>query len=207
MTAVVPMLEDSLVWSTTGHLAEAAIAALVDGEGVLLPEHAVQHAVTCAACCEQVGLAALFALEVDEALSSSVLGPAPQLAAQPLLSSLAPGGTGRFDAARHAARHQANNKSRVPGLPPLAPLPMMVPALCVVLALAAGAPLLSTLRESSLAHLLAKLARIIARATLAARAPGIAELTWLAAALLVIVGVSIAHGAARVRSHMGTGLP
>ncbi|MEY4508774.1 MAG: hypothetical protein RLZZ450_896 [Pseudomonadota bacterium] len=166
MTAVVPMLEDSLVWQTTGHLAETAISALVDGEGALLPEQAVQHAVSCSECSERVGLAALFALEVTDALRVP-----------------------------SAAREHA-----------VTPLPVTLPALSLVLALVAGAPLLATLQASSPAHVLARLARLIAHAVQALRAPGVAELTWLAAALLVGAGVLVARGATRARAHGGGGL-
>lgn len=193
MIVVVPMLEDSLVWSTTGHLAEVAIAALADGESALLPQHAVQHALTCVACCEQVGVAALFALEVAHVAREAALALEPKLAAQTVLGSTL------------AARRNTNGKVRAPA--PLAPLTMMMSALFVLLSLAAGAPLLSTLRESSPAHLLARLARIIAQATLAARAPGVAELTWLAAGLLVSAGLLIARSAARVGPRVSAGLP
>jgi hypothetical protein len=213
MTAVVPMLEDSSVWLTDGHLAGAAIAALADGESALLPQRAVQHAVMCAACCEQVGLAALFALEVADVARTVALAPERQIAARSV----------------PAATHETTGAARVPALPPLAPRPLSfgsrprgrastfgsrargrastVPALLVVLALVAGAPLLETLRESSPAHLLARLARIIAQAALAARAPGIAELSWLAAAILVVVGLLIARSAAHARPHVSAGLP
>lgn len=210
MTAVVSMLEDSSVWLPTGHLAEAAIAALADGESALLPQQAVQHAVTCAACCEQVGLAALFALEVAAVASEAALAPERQLAAQSELGSHA-----RGHATAPAAPRKTDGTARVPAL---ASRPAMfgarrrgrattVPALFVVVALAAGAPLLLTLRASTPAHLLARLARVIAHATLAARAPGVAELSWLAAAILVVVGLSIARSAARVRPPVSAGLP
>lgn len=190
MTAAVPMLEDSLVWQTTGHLAEAAIAALADGEGALLPQLAVHHAVTCTACSERVGLAALFALEVADSLGHEALAPDVPPAAQSLV----------------AARRKVGGLGRVPALFSLAPLPVMVPALFVVLALVAGAPLLSTLRATSPAHALAQLAHVITQAALAARAPGIAELSWLAAALLVVTGVWVARSAVRASSHVSAGL-
>jgi hypothetical protein len=193
MTAAVPMLEDSLVWQTTGHLAEAAIAALADGEGALLPQRAVHHAATCTACSERVGLAALFALEVAlavvDALGNQALAPDVPPAAQSLV----------------AARRKLGGHRRVRALPSLAPLPVMVPALFVALALVAGAPLLSTLRATSPAHALARLAHVITRAALAARAPGIAELSWLAAALLVVTGVWVARSAVRASSHVSAG--
>jgi hypothetical protein len=65
-----PKLEPILVWDDAGHLAETAVTALVDGEVALLPEQAVRHAGACALCAERVGIAAMLALEIADALEA-----------------------------------------------------------------------------------------------------------------------------------------
>jgi cytoskeletal protein CcmA (bactofilin family) len=61
-------LEPALVFDATGHLAETAVTALVDGELAILPDEAVAHADTCALCADRIGRAALLAVEIDLAL-------------------------------------------------------------------------------------------------------------------------------------------
>ena len=191
MTVVVPKLEASLVWDAAGHLAEVAVAALVDGELSLLPCDAVHHAETCAVCAERVGHAALFAVEVVEAIASKAQAPASGP---------------RIEPSRPREEELAQGVTPYPGrssssLPP-APLP--VPALIAALIVAAigSGPWLLRLERGSPAQALARLARVIAHAGAAARAPGVAELAWAAAVLLACAGVAVARASLRARQHM-----
>jgi len=74
MTNTGPQLDSSLVWDQGGHLAEAALTALADGELDLLPEQAVAHAVGCRLCDERLGRAALLAVDIAETLANRRLG-------------------------------------------------------------------------------------------------------------------------------------
>lgn len=61
-------LEATLVWDQAGHLAEPALHALADGELGLLPDRAVNHTAECRLCEERLGVIALLAVEIGEAL-------------------------------------------------------------------------------------------------------------------------------------------
>lgn len=175
MNAVVPMLEDALVWDESGHLAGCAVSAIADGELCLVQPAAVKHATDCAVCAERVGQAALFALELAEAIAPMALS---QVAA-PLV-------------ALPATRQERT-------LPPL-PEPLPVPAVigALVLALVGGAPWLVSFGSlGSPAKLLSLLGHVLVRVIQVARAPGVAELAWIAAAVFAVIGVSVAKVAAR----------
>lgn len=73
-------LDATLVWDDAGHLADPAVNALADGELALLPVEALAHVDHCEQCGARVGQVALFALELDGALSTlSQAGPAQQI--------------------------------------------------------------------------------------------------------------------------------
>jgi hypothetical protein len=76
MTTTAPQLESSLVWDQDGHLAEAALGALVDGELDLVPEQAVAHAAGCRSCEQRLGRAALLAVEIAETIANRRFGVA-----------------------------------------------------------------------------------------------------------------------------------
>ena len=176
MNAVVPMLEDSLVWDESGHLAGCAVSAIADGELSLVPAAAVTHAADCAQCAERVGEAVLFALEIAEALSPTALVLANEEAVLAI-----------------------PEKARPRSEPPL-PAPLPVPAVigALVLALVSGAPWLCSFGSlGSPAKLLSLLGHVLARVLQVARAPGVTELAWFAAAVLAVIGVSVAKVAAR----------
>ena len=83
-----------------------------------------------------------------------------------------------------------------------------MPALIAALLVAAvgSGPWLLTLKPASLAQTLARLARVIAHAVAAARAPGVAELAWLSALLLACAGVAVARVSLRARRSISEGL-
>lgn len=174
MNAVVPMLEESLVWDESGHLAACAISAIADGELALVSDGAVQHAETCAHCAARVGEAVMFALEIADAAEASLVS----LAIEPVHGT----------AIQVAAR----------GVPPL-PAPLPVPAVigALLLALVSGAPWLCSFHTTSLPKLLAVIGQAIVRAMETARTPGLAEAAWLAAAILVVGGGVVAWISAR----------
>ena len=195
MTVVVPKLEASLVWDAAGHLAEVAVAALVDGELELLPKDAVQHAETCSLCAERVGHQALFAFEVVEAIALE----AEALAREPRIEPMKPR---KEEVPQGVPTYPGRSSS------PLPPAPLPVPALIAALVVAAvsSGPWLFTLEPSSPAQALARLARVIAHAVAAARAPGVAELAWGSALLLACAGVAVARASLRARRHLSEGL-
>jgi len=57
-------------WAADGHLQDAAIVALADGQDGILPDGCAQHATDCEACAHRVGEAALLAAQVGDALSA-----------------------------------------------------------------------------------------------------------------------------------------
>ncbi|HEY3595392.1 MAG TPA: hypothetical protein VGL13_16005 [Polyangiaceae bacterium] len=74
-----PKLEPSLVWGDGGHLADAAVTAMIDGELALLPVEAVTHADACASCADRIGRAALLALQMADVLHArAAIEEAPQ---------------------------------------------------------------------------------------------------------------------------------
>jgi hypothetical protein len=70
MTNADQKLDASLVWDRSGHLGEAALTALVDGEMEVLPDQAVAHAASCSLCEARLGSTALLAVEIAEAITT-----------------------------------------------------------------------------------------------------------------------------------------
>jgi hypothetical protein len=68
-------------WQKDGHVTEAVITALADGQASVATEAAALHVQVCEACGRRLGEAALLSLEVGERLASAeaagVLEPAP----------------------------------------------------------------------------------------------------------------------------------
>ncbi|MET0341722.1 MAG: hypothetical protein ABW252_12025 [Polyangiales bacterium] len=193
------MLERALVWDPAGHLAEAAVAAVADGELALLPSDAVQHAETCPLCAERVGQAALFALEIAEGLDADfalALSAEAEAAHAPghALALLPQTALARVEA--EPPREASSSRppyARTSSFAPPAPLPVKAVVAALLVALVASAPWLSTLETPSLAEHLAHLAHVLAQAIAATRAPGVAELAWLASGVLGVVGVVVAR--------------
>jgi hypothetical protein len=63
-----PKLESALTWDSEGHLAEPAVAALVDGELGILSEDAVRHAGECTLCAGRIADEALWVIDIADAL-------------------------------------------------------------------------------------------------------------------------------------------
>jgi len=173
-----PKLEAALVWDGAGHLAEAAIAALVDGELGLLPDEAVGHAGECPLCAERVGQAALLAVDIDIALEA------------------------RRRAARALAPVPAN------AVHVRRPLPWVALAAAFVIAIAGQVPALRELPAvmvrlpSVVLHALPVYARALALAMGQAHSSGLLLKTWFATAtLLIIAGSLVARLAPRSMSY------
>ena len=173
-------LESALVWDGTGHLAEAAVTALVDGELGLLPDDAVGHAGECALCAERVGQAALLAVDIDGALE------ARRQAARAVVPVLA--------SAAQVRR----------------PLPWVALAAAFVIAVAGQAPTLRELPAvmvrlpAVVIHALPVYARAAALAMGQAHSSGLLLKTWFATAtLLVVAGFLIARLAPRPMTYKG----
>jgi len=62
------MLAEKEAWTADGHLEDAAVVALADGQDGIVPEGCSQHAMSCEACAHRIGEAALLAAEVGDAL-------------------------------------------------------------------------------------------------------------------------------------------
>jgi hypothetical protein len=69
MTNVDQKLDATFVWDQAGHLTEAALHALADGELALLPEQALVHSAGCRQCEQRLGTIALLAVEIGSALA------------------------------------------------------------------------------------------------------------------------------------------
>jgi len=71
------MLAEREAWTADGHLEDAAVVALADGQDGILPDGCSQHATSCEACAHRVGEAALLAAEVGDALLTVKPAAAP----------------------------------------------------------------------------------------------------------------------------------
>ena len=76
------MLPPDSVFRADGHLADAALAALADGQDALVPLAAGAHLDGCDACTHRLGDAALLSLQAAEAFALAAVELAP-LSAQP----------------------------------------------------------------------------------------------------------------------------
>lgn len=71
-------LTDDEIFQPDGHLNDAALTALTDGQDEILTPNALDHAGACDACAERMGELAVLAIQVHDALASE-----PRLAVQP----------------------------------------------------------------------------------------------------------------------------
>lgn len=71
-------LRDDETFQPDGHLSDAALTALTDGQDEILPQNALDHVGSCDACAERMGDLALLAIQVHDALAAR-----PELALQP----------------------------------------------------------------------------------------------------------------------------
>jgi hypothetical protein len=170
MTDLDSKLDAVLVWDDDGHLADPAVNALADGELALLPAEALAHVEQCERCGERVGQVALFALEVDAALS---VGPAVQ--------PVRPSGLQPVAAVSSSRRL------------PVAPLAIAL--LTAVLGLLPSLPELARIQRVG-ATALPLLAQLVAR--MFTRAPEsnlLGTFAWLSTACLLLASAAVARWA------------
>ena len=72
-----PMLPNEAVFRADGHLGDAALAALADGQDALVPREANAHLDGCDDCTHRLGEAALLALHVAESFALAAAEVAP----------------------------------------------------------------------------------------------------------------------------------
>jgi hypothetical protein len=85
-------LTDDETFQPDGHLNDAALTALTDGQDEILPQTALDHGSACDACAERMGELALLSVQVHQALAASpelVLQPQPVRASFPVGAMLA----------------------------------------------------------------------------------------------------------------------
>ncbi|WP_437778098.1 hypothetical protein [Sorangium sp. So ce1097] len=170
-------LSPDLVWQPDGHLTDVALTALGDGEEAILPDGAAAHVARCPICSAALGRTALLSLRAGELLRAQAAS-ASSCASEPAA--------------------------------PRAPLP--IPAIAFALALSAlgAAPSLASgaggLRErwAAIWHACSVVVRTgWAVAGSGALSGWLTALSWLSAALLVVVGVGVAWTRGRQLSMNG----
>jgi hypothetical protein len=85
-TKTPPTLPDELVFEPDGHLGEAALACVADGETALVPALALVHLELCAHCTGRLGEAALLSMAAGEALRTASPAVAPAKGAAPMMA-------------------------------------------------------------------------------------------------------------------------
>jgi hypothetical protein len=182
-------LPSDRVWQADGHLTEIALTALADGQDAILPEDAAAHVVACGPCAAALGHAALLSLQAGEALREADAGAAE---------------AARADAGRAAQEKAGAEAPRVSAPAPAWPLPVAAVMAALTAAALGAAPRLGA-RAAQLPDAIQELGRALLVAMRAGRA--IAEsgaltsrgwlvaLPWMAAALLLMLGLGVARAA------------
>jgi hypothetical protein len=191
-------LEGSIIWGRAGHLTDAGVVAVADGEIALLPEAALIHCESCPSCSARVGQAALVSLDLAEAIGPGSVTAADAIVAPP--EALAGG------PATGSARGSELRVARRPF-----PLAVLLGALTLAAVglLPSAAGLVASVERWSL--LLGRACPVLARMTVPLfrslwESPTFAAIGWLSALLLVLAGVVVARldgRGARARSERG----
>jgi hypothetical protein len=170
-------LDGSTIWGRAGHLTDAGVVAVADGEIALLPDAALTHCESCPSCSARVGQAALAALDLAE-----VLGPGFATVTEAIVE---PSGTLASGVDKRDARR---------------PFPVAVLlgalTLAVVGLLPSAAGLVASVERWSL--LLGRACPVLARMTVPlfrslCDSPTFAAIGWLSAVLLILAGVVVAR--------------
>ncbi len=179
-------LSDSLTWQPDGHVGDAALAMLSDGEHELLEEGVLSHVDSCELCSARLGEAAMMSLSIGDDLAfleKQAGAQTMQVAAEAL----------------EKARYQ---QAELPPPPRnFKAVPVRAISAALVLAVAGAAPSLI----SGVSHLRSWVENVFSGLSLIGRAmfelarvgsdraPAfIAFLTWFSAALLVALGCVVA---------------
>jgi hypothetical protein len=179
-------LPDDLLFEADGHVTEAALACLADGEIALLDATAVTHVDECNTCTARLGAEALRSLVAREALSH--VGSA---AASESRALVLPGPTALSQPA-------SSRRSR-------RPLPLLAIAAALVLATAAGAPgffetAAALPRQLPSVQILVRVFVVLARSAPEGLFTAALLLRWASAAVLIVVGSAVALSMTRRRS-------
>jgi hypothetical protein len=174
-------LEGSIIWGRAGHLTDAGIIAVADGEIALLPDAALTHCESCPSCSARVGQAALVSLDLAE-----VVGPGFAAVNDAKLEPAGP-------LPRGAASGSDHRVARRPF-----PVAVLLGALTLALVglLPSASALVASIERWSL--LLGRACPVLARMTVPLfrslwESPTFAAIGWLSALLLVLAGVVVAR--------------
>lgn len=172
-----------LVWQADGHLTEVALTVLGDGEEALLPESAPAHAAGCLRCSAGLGHAALLSLRTGEALRDRPPVAAPVRSARPV---------------RAAAQ------------PAQLPLPAILAALSISALGATPSLVIGAGRMTETVSGIRHSCSVVVRTGRAVVESGaltgwLTLLTWVSAALLMIVGFGVARAMGKRLSLKGEG--
>jgi hypothetical protein len=191
-------LEASIIWGRAGHLTDAGVVAVADGEIALLPDAALTHCESCPSCSARVGQAALVSLDLAE-----VLGPGFATVTDAIVE---PSGARRGGSPSESAGGSDHRVARRPF-----PVAVLLGALTLaVVGLLPGASrLVASVERWTL--LLGRACPVLARMTVPVfrslwESPTFAAIGWLSALLLVLAGVVVARldgRGARSRSERG----
>jgi hypothetical protein len=200
-----PALPEALLFEPDGHLTEAALACVADGEIALVPAAAMSHLDGCDRCSHRLGAAALLSLDVSAAAAllraarpeerSAFPDPAPVVAPQAALivTSLEP-----YPPARSS------------GLWRRRPLPVAAIAAALALAVLTAGPSLVTAIQGvpamiagavEVAPFLVRVAAAFVRAPWGAE-PSALLVKGVSALVLAAVGLGVARLTSRSRSTM-----
>ena len=178
-------LERSIIWGRAGHLTDAGVVAVADGEIALLPDAALTHCASCPSCSARVGQAALVSLDLAE-----VLGPGFASVTDAIVE---PSGALPGDPEGESASESDPRGARRPF-----PVALLLGALglAVVGLLPSVSGLISSVERWSL--LVGRACPVLARMTLPlfrslCESPIFAAIGWLSALLLVLAGVVVAR--------------
>lgn len=197
-----------LTWQADGHATEVALAMIADGEHALLSEGALHHAAMCEACSQRLGEAALLSLRATEELPAA----AARLALAEARTEIARPSKARSLQASPESFAVIANVGAPIRKPIARPMPvraifggLLIAVLGAIPSLIVGLPKIPDVLTSFV-----KMLPILGRSTLAlvgraASSAGWAApvLTWLAALLFLIAGITLARLMSRARSVQG----
>jgi hypothetical protein len=187
-----------------GHLAEAALTCIADGETDLVPAAALAHLDACEHCTRLLGEAALFSIAAEEALVSQpevLVAPVAVLPAKPVPVPLATMGETPKPPARPAPAEALAPRRR-------RPLPVAAIAAALFIALVTAGPSLiegvrgvpgSISAAASTLPFLVRMAEAFAR-TPWGHSPGALFFKCASALVLAAIGLQVARVTSRERS-------
>jgi len=195
-------LPDDLAWEPDGHLSETALTCLADGEDALLSEAARAHIGSCETCAKRLGAAAMLSLSSSEALKVALVRAAERIPPPPAAPRKTEAGASPSSPPAATRR----GASQPPRAGARKPLPLSAIAAALTLAVVGSAPKLvdaiAGLPETTSSFTVAL--PVVARSVVVIlRSPeggvgGIVSIvSWIGAAMLIVVGWLVARAAPR----------